>query len=63
MDTKEYPTCRIKSVIPTELGDSYKLSNYKNVPAAVRDLLMQANDLAREGERLVKSLFRSSPDL
>jgi hypothetical protein len=41
-------------VIPKELGDSYRLPNYKNVPAAVTDLLMQANDLTREGDRLVK---------
>ncbi len=47
-------TSRIKSVIPKELGDSYRLPNYKNVPAAVTDLLMQANDLTREGNRLVK---------
>ncbi|MGE4574015.1 MULTISPECIES: hypothetical protein [Parachlamydia] len=47
-------TCKIKSVIPKELGESYRLPNYKNVPAAVTDLLMQANDLTREGDRLVK---------
>ncbi|WP_068468938.1 hypothetical protein [Candidatus Protochlamydia phocaeensis] len=47
-------TCRIKSIIPKELGDSYRLPNYKNVPAAVTDLLMQANDLTRVGDRLVK---------
>lgn len=47
-------TCKIKSEIPKELGDSYRLPNYKNVPAAVTDLLMQANDLTRVGDQLVK---------
>lgn len=43
-------TCRIKSEIPKEVGNSYRLPNYKNVPAAVTDLLMQANNLMKGGK-------------
>ncbi|MDP1834894.1 MAG: hypothetical protein Q8K75_03100 [Chlamydiales bacterium] len=43
---------RIGSKIPEELGNSYRLPNYKNVPAAMTDLLMQANNLKRVGDRL-----------
>lgn len=38
-------TCKIITEIPKELGVSYRLPNYKNVSAAITDLLMQANDL------------------
>jgi hypothetical protein len=47
-------TCRIKSELPKEIGNSYRLPNYKNVPAAVTDLLMQANNLMKVGDRLVR---------
>jgi hypothetical protein len=40
--------CRILSPIPPVLGNSYRLPNYQNVPAAVTDLLMQANNLTKE---------------
>ncbi len=40
-------TCRIKSSIPDEIGKSYRLPNYKNVPSALTDLLMQANNLKK----------------
>ena len=41
-------TCRILSPIPPILGNSYRLPNYQNVPAALTDLLMQANNLTKE---------------
>ena len=36
--------CRILSPIPPIFGDSFRLPNYQNVPAAITDLLMQANN-------------------
>lgn len=47
--------CRILSPIPEALGECYRLPNYKNVPAALTDLLMQANDLVRVDLGLVKN--------
>lgn len=40
--------CRILSPIPPVLGNSYRLPNYQNVPAALTDLLLQANNLTKE---------------
>lgn len=46
--------CRIRSPVPSALGGSYLLHNYKNVSAAITDLLMQANNLIKVGNRLVR---------
>lgn len=40
--------CSILSPVPPILGNSYRLPNYQNVPAAMTDLLMQANNLTKE---------------
>lgn len=36
------------------MSSSATMPNYKNVPAAVTDLLMQANNLTQVGDRVVR---------